>query len=192
MNIQHSLAQAGLSTAQAAYLLANLAADWSGAVAALATNNRTVNLQDREGHGKAVDMLVEHYNKILKNVLKRSGGHLTYKHAKEVSLAVPLLDEARRFCSKLFGTQQTVGHTSPDITTMIGRLLDGKVYCVSPGRRLESGLTFEDPVSKGFGKVTEGKWLEQFLQKGNIAETDTEPEDTDDDDVAETDALIVE
>ncbi|KAI8487177.1 hypothetical protein Bbelb_349750 [Branchiostoma belcheri] len=73
-------------------------------------------------------MLVEHYNKILKNVLKRSGGHLTYKHAKEVSLAVPLLDEARRFCSKLFGTQQTVGHTSPsaekDITTMIGRLLD--------------------------------------------------------------------
>ncbi|KAI8503707.1 hypothetical protein Bbelb_186780 [Branchiostoma belcheri] len=58
---------------EAANLLANLAADWSEAVAALATNNRTVNLQDREGHGKAVDMLMEHFKKYDKTEVKSLG-----------------------------------------------------------------------------------------------------------------------
>ncbi|XP_035697515.1 uncharacterized protein LOC118430637 [Branchiostoma floridae] len=183
-------------SSEAANLLANLASDWSEEMAALATNNRTVNLHGREGHGKPIDMLVEHYNKILKTVLKRSGGHLSCKHAKEVSLAIPLLDEARRFCRELFGTKQTVGHTSPsaekDIRIMMDRLVQGNVFGVVPGRRLFLGSKFEDPVTKGFQKITEGKWLEQFLQKRNILECDADTQANTDDDVPDTDVLIDE
>ncbi|XP_019643727.1 PREDICTED: uncharacterized protein LOC109484808 [Branchiostoma belcheri] len=44
-------------------LIANLQADWSERTAYVATANRTVNLHGKSGHGKPVDMLVEHYNR---------------------------------------------------------------------------------------------------------------------------------
>ncbi|XP_078679284.1 uncharacterized protein LOC144914924 [Branchiostoma floridae x Branchiostoma belcheri] len=187
-------------SSEAANLLANLAADWSEEMATLATNNRTVNFHGRQGHGKAVDMLVEHYNKILKTVLKRSGGHVTFKQAKQVSLAIPLLDEARKLCRQLFATKQTTRHTSPsvdrDIKIMVDHLVEGNVYSVHPGRLLFLGKKFEDPVTKGLKKITEGKCLEHFLQKENtVVDCDTDNQTDlfdDDDDFPDTDALMDE
>ncbi|XP_019615400.1 PREDICTED: uncharacterized protein LOC109463125 [Branchiostoma belcheri] len=48
---------------EAANHLANLMADWSPKTAYVLTHNRGVNTHSKEGHGKPVDMLVEHYNK---------------------------------------------------------------------------------------------------------------------------------
>ncbi|XP_066270851.1 uncharacterized protein [Branchiostoma lanceolatum] len=163
---------------EAANHLANLMADWSPRTAHVLTHNRGVNTHSREGHGKPVDMLVEHYNKLLKKVLKSSGGHLTLRHAKEVSLAVPLIDEARRFCDRVFKARQTVGHTSPsaeaDIRSMRQKISDGLVYQPTPGRVLFFGKEFDDPVSKGLKRITVDKWLDNYLHK----------EDTDDEEDA--------
>ncbi|XP_019641516.1 PREDICTED: uncharacterized protein LOC109482999 [Branchiostoma belcheri] len=162
---------------EAANFICNMKADWSEAISNLATHNRTINTHGREGHSKPIDMLVEHYNKILKGVYRASGGHLTVEHAKDASLAVQMFDEARKFCSKLFNTRQTVRHSVPsadrDIKLMTDAVVDEKTYNITPGRRLLGNKTFENPVTKGMAKITEAKWLESFLQKedGRLPQT---------------------
>ncbi|XP_066272161.1 uncharacterized protein [Branchiostoma lanceolatum] len=155
---------------EAANHLANMKADWSPKTTYVLTHNRFYNTHGRHGHAKPVDMLVEHYNKILKKALKSSGGRLTLRHAQEVSLAVPLLDEARRFCDGVFRARKTVSHTSPsadaDVQSMIQAISEEKVYSPTAGRRLFFGKDFKDVTQKGWKRVTADKWLDNFLQKG--------------------------
>ena len=46
---------------EAANLIANLKADFPAHIAYIATHNRTVNMQGKEGRGKPIDQLIEHY-----------------------------------------------------------------------------------------------------------------------------------
>ncbi|XP_019618434.1 PREDICTED: uncharacterized protein LOC109465518 [Branchiostoma belcheri] len=182
-------------SSEAANHLANLLADWSPRTTEVLTNNRGVNTHSREGHGKPVDMLVEHYNKILKKVLKASGGQLTLRHAQEVSLAVPLLDEARRFCDRVFQAKQTVQHTTPsshaDVEAMWKSILEGSAYSPTPGRRLCSGKEFVDVVKKGDKRITVDRWLDNFLRKGKV-DDETEHNTGDEDLEVDLAALIDE
>ena len=47
---------------EAAHLICNLTADFPKHIAYIAMNNRTVNTTGKQGHGKPVDQLMEHYN----------------------------------------------------------------------------------------------------------------------------------
>lgn len=47
---------------EAIQLVANLKADFPQHLAYIITNNRTVNIQGKIGHGKPIDQMVEHYN----------------------------------------------------------------------------------------------------------------------------------
>lgn len=47
---------------EAANLIANIKADFPAHIAYIATHNRTVNMQGKEGRGKPIDQLIEHYN----------------------------------------------------------------------------------------------------------------------------------
>ncbi|XP_035680763.1 uncharacterized protein LOC118418816 [Branchiostoma floridae] len=149
-------------------------ADWSPKTAYVLTHNRGVNVHSTEGHGKPVDMCVENYNLTFKKVVKSSGGHLTLKHAQEVSLAVPLIDAARRVCDKVFRAKQTVSHSSPsseaDIKSMWRKISEGRVYLPTPGRRLMFGKKFADVVVKGMKRITFDKWLDNYLHKGDTEE----------------------
>ena len=48
--------------AEAANLIANIKADFPAHIAYIATHNRTVNMEGKEGKGKPTDQLIEHYN----------------------------------------------------------------------------------------------------------------------------------
>ena len=48
--------------AESVHLIAKLAADFPKHLAYIATNNRTVNMEGKPGHGKPIDQLMEHYN----------------------------------------------------------------------------------------------------------------------------------
>ncbi|KAI8507888.1 hypothetical protein Bbelb_141280 [Branchiostoma belcheri] len=126
---------------EAANHLANLMADWSQP-----RSEHTFHRRPRKTSGYA-------------------GGALQ----QEVSLAVPLIDEARRLCDKVFGTRQTVGHTSPsatkDICSMYCKISEGLVYQPTPGRRLFYGKEFTDVVAKGMKRITVDNWLTNFLSK---------------------------
>ncbi|CAH1277022.1 Hypp9459 [Branchiostoma lanceolatum] len=95
---------------EAANLIANIAADWPEAVSVLATNNRTVNTYGREGHGKLIVMLVEHFNNQYRRVLVVSSAT---NMPERFLWPSPLFDEARTCCAKLLNTRQTVRHTTP-------------------------------------------------------------------------------
>ena len=47
---------------EAANMIANLKADLPAHIAYIATHNRTVNMLGKEGRGKPIDQLIEHYN----------------------------------------------------------------------------------------------------------------------------------
>lgn len=47
---------------EAANLIANIKADFPAHIAYIAIHNRTVNMQGKEGKGKPIDQLIEHYN----------------------------------------------------------------------------------------------------------------------------------
>ena len=47
---------------EAANLIANIKADFPAHIAYIATHNRTVNMQGKDGRGKPIDQLIEHYN----------------------------------------------------------------------------------------------------------------------------------
>ena len=46
---------------EAANFTANLSADFPKHLSYIATNNRTVNMQGKPGHGKPIDQFIEHY-----------------------------------------------------------------------------------------------------------------------------------
>ncbi|CAH1240866.1 Hypp6138 [Branchiostoma lanceolatum] len=60
---------------EAANLIASVVADWPEAVSVLATNNRTVNTHDREGHGKPIG-------------LKRAPGGVFYIYSDDIKAVV--------------------------------------------------------------------------------------------------------
>ena len=47
---------------EALNLLCNLAATFPRHIAYIVTHNRTVNTQGKDGHGKPIDQMLEHYN----------------------------------------------------------------------------------------------------------------------------------
>ena len=51
-------------SAEAANLLANLQADFSKWMSYIVTHNRTINSTGLPGHGKPIDMAVEHHKKM--------------------------------------------------------------------------------------------------------------------------------
>jgi len=47
---------------EAAHLICNVLADYPKHIAYIAVLNRTINTASKPGHGKPIDLLVEHYN----------------------------------------------------------------------------------------------------------------------------------
>ncbi|XP_035687273.1 uncharacterized protein LOC118423287 [Branchiostoma floridae] len=154
---------------EAINLIANLQADWSPKTAWLATHNRTVNCHGTSGHGKAIDMMNEHYNRDFKSMMRGSGSKVTIAHAKQVSLAIPLLQAARRFCVGAFGVKRTSSHTvksaTVDIDNMVRAIQEARVYTPQEGRRISLGKRYDDPIIKAFQKINDDKWLAKSLLK---------------------------
>ena len=85
---------------EAANLLANLKAVFSKRLAYIVTHNRAVNSLGIPGHGKAIDMAVEHHNLVIKTALRSSGGSITLHHLRVISLASQLLHDAALLCDQ--------------------------------------------------------------------------------------------
>ena len=119
---------------EAANLLANLKADFSKWLSYIVTHNRTVNWSGRTGHGKAIDMAVEHHNLVIKTALRSSGGNLTLHHLKVTSLAAHMLHDAAVLCDEeVFATHNGRRHQSSkaekDIQMIISSLIDSRATC---------------------------------------------------------------
>ncbi|XP_066295645.1 uncharacterized protein [Branchiostoma lanceolatum] len=162
---------------EAANLLANLKADWSPYMAYIHTHNRCVNITGEEGKAKPVDMLGEHYNRVIKKTCSGAGGRLEFKHARDISLSVQLFEAAKQFTDSLCATK-TSHHTTTsaevDIQSIMASVLQHEVHLNKPRRSL--GTEWVDPRAVARERLYDNKWLANFLARGkqHISD-DTEP-----------------
>ena len=122
---------------EAANLLANLKADFSKRLAYIVTHNRPVNSLGIPGHGKSIDMAVEHHNLVIKTTLRSSVGSITLHHLRVISLASQLLHDAELLCDQEVhaphvGTRHTSTSAEKDIQMMTSNLLASQVTCRIP------------------------------------------------------------
>ena len=160
-------------SSEAANLLANLKTDFSKWLSYIVTHNRTVNSSGRPGHGKAIDMAVEHHNLVIKTALRSSGGNLTLHHLKVISLAAHMLHDAAALCDEeVFATHSKTRHQSSkaekDIQMMISSLIDSRATCRISQRTLPSNRCFTTPERKGYDIALSKQWLAKFLKKEEL------------------------
>ena len=160
-------------SSEAANLLANLKADFSRWLAYVVTHNRTVNTSGQLGHGKAIDMAVEHQNLVIKNALRSSAGNITLHHLQVISLASHMLHDAAVLCDhEVLAPHMGLKHTSTkadkDIEIMTASLLESQVACPIPRRKLASGKTFTTPERKGYDMALSKQWIAKFLRKQEL------------------------
>ncbi|XP_019644214.1 PREDICTED: uncharacterized protein LOC109485209, partial [Branchiostoma belcheri] len=172
---------------EAANLLANLKADWSPYMAHLHTHNRCVNISGQEGRAKPVDMLGEHYNRIIKTTCHSSGGRLQFKHAQDISLAVQVFDAAKQFTDGLCRSGRSSSHTTTsateDIKAITKMIIQHGVHTETAGRNLK----WSDPRAVARERINDDKWLVNYLNRGAEPEDDEPhtPGDQDDPDAEE-------
>ncbi|XP_035665572.1 uncharacterized protein LOC118408824 [Branchiostoma floridae] len=163
---------------EAANLLANLKADWSPYMAYIHTHNRCVNISGQEGRAKPVDMMGEHYNRVIKTTCHSSGGRLQFKHAQDISLAVQLFDAAKQFTDSLCTSKRSTSHTTPsatnDIRAITNVILQHKIYTETPGRTLE----WSDPRAVARERINDDGWLINYLSRG-ATEAEADQNNTD-------------
>ena len=174
---------------EAANLLANLKADFSKWLAYVVVHNRTVNSSGRPGHGKAIDMAVEHHNLVIKTVIRSSGGNITLHHLKMMSLASQMLHDAPVLCDEevLAGHKGSHHHSTKaqkDIEMMTASFLEFQVTCCIPERKLLSKIYFTTPERKGYQIALSKQWVTKFLEKEELRldeehATDEDHEQTD-------------
>ena len=106
-------------------------------------HNRTVNSSGQPGHGKAIDMAVEHHNLVIKTAVRSSGGNITLHHLKMMSLASQMLHDAAVLCDedvlaghRITGSQDHSTKAQKDIEMMTASLLEFQVTCRIPERKL--------------------------------------------------------
>ena len=153
---------------EGANLLANLAADFSKWLSYIVIHNRTINTTGIPGHGKPIDMTVEHHNIIIKNALKSSGSNVTEHHLKVISLAAQMLQDCAELCdlqvqSPFRSYQHTSTEVHHDIKQMVSCLRETKATIRVPHRKLPSNKTFAIPISQGYHKAITQQWLRIFL-----------------------------
>ena len=160
-------------SSEAAIILENLMADFSKWLSYIVTHNRTVNSSGRPGHGKAIDMAVEHHNLVIKTALRSSGGNLTLHHLKVISLAAHMLHDAAVLCDKeVFATHKGTRHQSSkaekDIPMTISTLTDSRATCPISQRTLPSNRCFTTPNRKGYDIALSKQWLAKFLKEEEL------------------------
>ena len=164
---------------EAANLLANLKADFSKRLAYIVTHNRAVNSPGISGHGKAIDMAVEHHNLVIKTALRSSCGSITLHHLRVISLASQLLHDAAPLCDQEVyaphvGTRHTSTSAEKDIQMMISNLLASQVTCRIPKRKLPSNRHFTTSEKKGYHVALSKQWIAKFLSKTDLRIDDNE------------------
>lgn len=128
-------------------------------------------MQGREGKGKPIDQLIEHYNtlreklhvymylanyhfflyRVIKQTMRSSGANVTSSHITEVSLAALfLLEAAKKTDKELHVTPQSQTHTvrdaADDIMKITLHLTNKSVMSETPDRRAPQ---FVHPTQKG-------------------------------------------
>lgn len=160
-------------SSEAANLLANLKADFSKWLAYVVTHNRTVNSSGRPGHGKAIDMAVEHHNLVIKTAIRSSSGNITLHHLKVISLASQMLHDAAVLCDEEVlgahtGAQHQTTTAERDIQMMTSSLIDSQATCRISERKLPSSKSFTTPERKGYNIALSKQWLANFLKKEEL------------------------
>ena len=159
--------------AESIRLFINLKARWSQFDAYVAFHNSTVNISGVEGKGKAIDLLQEHINALIKVPLKNSGSNYSEEHGKTLSLVVLYLMEcAKNLEEQTNATYNSLGHSDPkagnDIRAMIQKLVAQDVFNFS-GQDRESAWKAESYMTKGYKKM-EDRWMDKFLEKEVVIE----------------------
>eukprot|EP00118_Oscarella_pearsei_P012703 m.95669 g.95669 ORF g.95669 m.95669 type:complete len:849 (+) comp36860_c0_seq1:177-2723(+) len=163
---------------EAANLLANLQADFSRWLAYVVTHNRTVNAVGKYGHGKPVDMAIEHQNLIIKNALRSASANVTFNHIKTISLASSTLYEVLTLCDKEFGlSSHTTTPCNEDVDVMTRSLLDSRVVERIPSRKLRTGAHVP-PEHVGYEIALGKQWVAKFLQRTDHSFEDADEEET--------------
>ena len=157
---------------EAANLLANLKAEFSKWLAYLVVHNRTINSSWRPGHGKTIDMAVEHHNPVIKTAIRSSGGNITLHHLKMMSLTSQMLYDAAVLCDEevLAGHKRSQHHSTKaqkHIEMMTASLLEFQVTCRIPERKLPSKIYFTTPERRGYQIALCKQWVTKFLKKRN-------------------------
>ena len=120
-----------------------IAVNVSNFLSNIVIHNRTINTKGILGHGKPIDMALEHHNLIIRNAFRSSGCKVTEHH---LSFAAQMPQDCAELCelqvqSPFRSYQHTSTEVHHDIKQMISHLR-GQGNIINPRRKLPPNKAF--------------------------------------------------